>query len=116
MFINTGVSPYDKNVEDLLKIKQSFHLSRGSVGEFAEVYKTQLNEQGIIIVAASMPYLPIYILPFDNIDSVIFNPKNQSDYYLNGVSGVIELKLSSGDFVALSFNDEALSVLRERFS
>lgn len=92
-----------KELEGFGFAHNSWFVGRGVIGEFREIYKTQIVSKGVGFYCVSIPYLPVYLIPWNKIKKISKNSLLCEEFNLDK-DEAIELILFNDNKVILPFN------------
>ena len=105
---------YDLKIQSVSKELEGFgfddknwFVGRGVIGEFSEIYKSQITSKGVGFYCVSIPYLPVHLIPWNNIMKISKNSLSCEEFNLEKVEA-IELTLLNDSTVILPFNYDKL--------
>lgn len=102
-----------KELEYLGFTDKNWFLGRGVIGEFREIYKTQIVNKGVGFYCVSIPYLPVHVIPWSNIRKVSKNPLLCEEFNLDK-DEAIELTLLDDNKVTLPFCSNSYEKLKSQ--
>jgi len=109
VLIDSYIKPYSRDIELFNLNKEDWFCGGGVIDRFTDLYKTQHNNKGILLYNMDIPYLPIYILPWNNIKDIDKNTDFVKQNNIHHVEDTLEVALINGGKILLPLSPSTVS-------